>query len=326
MGLISAIVWLIVGLIALSLALSMIVITPQRHVKVLETFGKYSGYRKAGLSFKAPWPIQAVSAVKSLQTMEISQEVSVMSADNASVILPIRIQMTVDESDVEAATYKLDNPAQQIKSYVTNQVRATAGRMKMIDLFKARDAFKDDIEQELSAKMAECGYRIIDVLVDDPQPSAELRAAFERVLASERLKEAAINEAEANKTMLVATAKAEAESVREKGKGLADFRNTIAEGQSAAMKKFMDGTDLTHKDALSFMLAVNEMEALTTVGQSGGKVIFVTGSAGGRDNSPAMFPLLAANLEPGSAAPKSAAKPPRKPSAVKAEKVIEAEA
>src|SRR3546814_1561094 len=31
---------------------SMLVVTPQQHVRLLETFGRYTGYRSAGLSLK----------------------------------------------------------------------------------------------------------------------------------------------------------------------------------------------------------------------------------------------------------------------------------
>lgn len=37
---------------------SFLVMTPQQHVRILETFGRYTGYRKAGLSIKFPWPFQ----------------------------------------------------------------------------------------------------------------------------------------------------------------------------------------------------------------------------------------------------------------------------
>src|SRR3546814_8436528 len=48
-------------LLFLTLALwlkSMLVVTPQQHVRLLETFGRYTGYRSAGLSLKQPWPYQ----------------------------------------------------------------------------------------------------------------------------------------------------------------------------------------------------------------------------------------------------------------------------
>ncbi|WP_375689499.1 SPFH domain-containing protein [Pseudooceanicola sp. LIPI14-2-Ac024] len=258
---------------------SMIVITGQQNVRLIETFGRFSSVRQAGLSFKLPWPIQTATSNFSLRVREIAEDVGVKSSDNAFVVVPIRVQFAVKEGGERDAFYRLDDPDAQIRSYVVNQVRSTASNMTFDDLFRSRDAFETDVERTLAVRMGEFGFKIENVLVDDPQPSVQLREAFDRVIAAQRLKEAATNEGEALRIKSVAAAQAEGESLRIRGEAYAAFRNIIAEGNAEALTKFTDKTGLIEKDALDFFISVNEMEAVTTAAQAGGRVVFVTGSA-----------------------------------------------
>ncbi|SIS70092.1 SPFH domain-containing protein [Paracoccus saliphilus] len=271
--------WLpIIIFLVILLLPSMIVITSQQNVRLIETFGKFSSVRQAGLSFKLPWPIQSATSNFSMRVREIGEDVGVKSSDNAFVVVPIRVQFAVKEGGAQDAFYRLDDPETQIRSYVVNQVRATASSMTFDDLFKSRDAFETDVEQTLAARMGEFGFKIENVLVDDPQPSTELREAFDRVIAAQRLKDAATNEGEALRIKSVAAANAEGESLRIKGEAYAKFRNIIAEGNAEALKKFTATTGLTDKDALDFFTSVNEMEAVTTAAEAGGNIVFVAGN------------------------------------------------
>jgi len=286
---------LLTGLILVALVLlpTMIVITSQKHVRIIETFGKFSSVRHAGLSFKAPWPIQSASSDFSLKIKEISEEVTVKSSDNAFVTVPIRVQYRVSDHGAEEAYYKLDDPEGQIRSYVVNQVRGTASGMSFDELFQSRTHFEDGVEETLTEKMTSFGFRIENVLVDDPQPSEQLRKAFDRVIASERLKEAAVNEGEAAKTLSVAKANAEGEALEIKGKAWAKFRMDIAEGNADALDKFVGTTGLSPAEALTFFNSVNEMEAVRDAAQAGGQIVFVTGSAKASSSDPALLGLTA---------------------------------
>lgn len=291
--------------------MTMIVITKQKHVRMIETFGHFSSIRTAGLSFKLPWPFQSASEDFSMQLMPLSENVQVKSKDNAFVTVPIHVQYQVNPDGAEAAFYSLENPSSQIRSYVVNQVRATASSKSFDDLFKARDTFKDDIESMLSVKMAEFGFKIVDVLVDDPQPSEDLREAFDRVLASTRLKEAASNEGEAAKILSVAKANAEGEALKIRGNAFKDFRKTIAEGFGEALDELAGKTGLSKESLLTFLLDINEKEALTNAAQSGGKIVYVTGSAQRGAPDPAALALLADNepATPAVVAPKKKSAP-----------------
>jgi regulator of protease activity HflC (stomatin/prohibitin superfamily) len=274
---------------------SFFIIVKQQTVVIIETFGKYTRVARAGLNFKLPWPIQTTSEPLSLKMLEISQNVTVKSVDNAFLEIPIRVQYRIHEEHAQDAYYKLSKPEDQIKSYVLNQVRSTASSMTFDDLFKARDSFEADVAQVLKGKMQAFGYHIENVLVDDPQPSADLRMAFDRVISSQRLREAAENEGEAARVKAVAQANAEGESLKIKAEAFANFRKIIAEGNSQALKTFCDETGLTAHDALGFFTSINEMEAVREAAHNGGKVVFVSGSSAKADTSALMGMVAAIN-------------------------------
>ncbi len=87
--------WVVVAVLWVK---SIFVITPQQHARVLETFGRYTGYRSAGLSIKLPWPLQIARRAFSLQTKQIALQLGVKSRDNAFVTMPISLQYRVTPS------------------------------------------------------------------------------------------------------------------------------------------------------------------------------------------------------------------------------------
>lgn len=268
----------VIIVIVVSILATTVVITSQQNVRLIETFGRFSSIRSAGLSFKLPWPIQTAGENFSLKIQEIAEDVNVKSKDNAFVSVPIRVQYRVDEASAQDAFYKLSNAADQIRSYVVNQVRSTASGMSFNDLFQSRNTFEQDVATTLTTRMGEFGFRIENVLVDDPQPSDELRRAFDRVISAERLKEAAVNEGEAKRTLQVAEANAEGEALRIKGEAFASFRKTVAKGNAEALESFGGKTGLSPADGLAFFVSINEMEAVRDAAQAGGRIVFVTGS------------------------------------------------
>lgn len=283
----------VVAIVLLMWLSTCIVITEQEHTRIIETFGKFSSVRTSGLGFKWPAPIQTASENFSLQITQITEDVSAKSSDKAFVTVPVNVQIRVDENNAELAYYKLSNPDESIRSYVKNRVRGKASSMTFDELFSAQTDFQDDVFESLTERMASFGFIIENVLVDDPQPSESLRESFDRVLASERLKEAAVNEGEAARLLSVARANAEGEALEIKGKAWSEFRKTIAEGNAEALDQFAGKTGLTPAEGLTFFTSINEMEAVRDAAQAGGQVVFVTGSAKPLTTDPALLGVTA---------------------------------
>jgi len=278
---------------------SCVVITSQKSEKVIETLGKFSGMRTAGLGFKAPWPIQSVKGQVNMKTRSLSSLVGVLSSDTAFLDVPVTVQFEV--VDGEKAFYKLDDPEGQMLKFVTNNIRSVANTMTMDELFGSNDAFREDVTNALNEKFKDFGYRILDVLVDDPQPSDEMKASFDLKLIARREKEAADDQAAALKTKMVGEAEAEKASLKLKGEALADLRDTIAKGNADAMNEMLEGVPgLTAAMVLDFFKTIDTNEANRDMAGKSNSTIIVGGTASSASENPVALieAMIAASKEP----------------------------
>ena len=242
---------------------------------ILETFGKpHKQARTPGLQFKLPWPITTVVANVRLQQQEVGQEVSVKTKDNSFMTLPVKVQYRANSVPAGSvlAHYELENPEQQITSYILNNVRQTAASLDMIELYANRSDMEDTVQSTLSDKFEKYGYIIENVLVDEPQPSDEVRDAFNRVIASVREKEAAQNLADAKRIELVGIAKAEKESKKLQGEGISAMRDEIAKGLKDAIKEITEA-GLTIQEAVELLMDTNRLDTLGSAATHGNMIL-----------------------------------------------------
>ena len=139
------------------------------------------------------------------------------------------------------------------------------------------ESFERAVDETLSQRFDKYGYEIINVLVDDPQPSNELKKAFDEVIASKREKEAAKNKADAVRITMIGQAEAEGESLKIKARAFKEFRKEIAEGNSEAIRAFLDGIDssISAKDVLEFFEGVDLRDAIRDSSRNPGSTVII---------------------------------------------------
>jgi len=201
---------------------------------------------------------------------EITQDVSVKTRDNAFMTLPVKVQYRASDSPSGSvkAYYELEEPERQITSYILNNIRQTAAGLNMVDLYQNRSDMEDTVQSTLTDRFEKFGYVIENVLVDEPQPSPEVKDAFNRVIASEREKEAALNIAEAKRIELVGIAKAERESKQLQGQGIAEMRDEIAKGLQKAIEEIKQA-GLTTEQAVTLIMDTNRLDTLGSAATHG---------------------------------------------------------
>ena len=204
-------------------------IVKQQTAVIIETFGRFGSIRQSGLQFKVPL-VQRIAGRLSLKIQQLDVIIETKTLDDVFVKLKVSVQFKVIKSKVEDAFYKLDYPHDQITSYVFDVVRAEVPKMKLDDVFVKKDDVAIAVKSELNDAMFNYGYDIIKTLVTDIDPDAQVKAAMNRINAAEREKTAAQYEGDAARILIVEKAKAEAESKRLQGQGIADQRREIARG------------------------------------------------------------------------------------------------
>jgi regulator of protease activity HflC (stomatin/prohibitin superfamily) len=255
---------IIISLIALFL-FSAIFTVKQQTAAVIETFGKFSSIRQSGFQIKIPI-IQRIAGRLSLKIQQLDVIIETKTKDDVFVKLKVSVQYKVIKSKVEDAFYKLDYPHDQITSYVFDVVRAEVPKMILDDVFLRKDDIAIAVKSELNEAMMTYGYDIIKTLVTDIDPDAQVKEAMNRINAADREKTAAQYEGDAQRILIVERAKAEAESKRLQGQGIADQRREIARGLEESVE-VLNKVGINSQEASALIVVTQHYDTLQSIGQ-----------------------------------------------------------
>ena len=225
----------IILLALLALIFGTFFIVKQQSAAVVERFGKFLSVRHSGLQIKIPL-VDNVAGRLSLRIQQLDVVVETKTKDDVFVKIKVSVQYKVIKDKVYDAFYKLDFPQDQITSYVFDVVRAEVPKMILDDVFEKKDDVAVAVKAELNDAMLNYGFDIIKTLVTDIDPDSQVKDSMNRINASEREKVAAQFEGDAQRILIVERAKAEAESKRLQGQGIADQRREIARGLEDSVK------------------------------------------------------------------------------------------
>jgi regulator of protease activity HflC (stomatin/prohibitin superfamily) len=237
----------------------------QQTAGVIERFGKFHSVRQSGLQLKIP-VIDRIAGKLSLKIQQLDVIIETKTKDDVFVKLKVSVQYKVIKEKVYEAFYKLDFPHEQITSYVFDVVRAEVPKMILDDVFLKKDDIAIAVKSELNVAMMEYGYDIIKTLVTDIDPDAQVKEAMNRINASEREKVAAQFEGDAARILIVEKAKAEAESKRLQGQGIADQRREIARGLEESVS-VLNKVDINSQEASALIVVTQHYDTLQSIGQ-----------------------------------------------------------
>ena len=257
-------IYVILFPLGLLLLLGTFFIVKQQTAAIIERFGRFTSVRQSGLHLKIPF-IDRVSGRLSLKIQQLDVVVETKTKDDVFVKLKVSVQYQVIKTKVYDAFYKLDYPHDQITSYVFDVVRAEVPKMKLDSVFERKDDIAVAVKAELNEAMTEYGYDIIKTLVTDIDPDAQVKEAMNRINAAEREKVAAQFEGDAARILIVEKAKAEAESKRLQGMGIADQRREIARGLEDSVK-VLNNVDINSQEASALIVVTQHYDTLQSVG------------------------------------------------------------
>jgi len=237
----------------------------QQTAAVIERFGKFVRIAPAGLNFKIPL-IDRVAGRLSLRVQQLDVRVETKTKDNVFVFVIVSVQYHVLENKVVDAFYKLQNPQAQITSFVFDTVRARVPGITLDELFLMKDEIAQAVKGELDQVMDDFGYGIMKTLVTDIDPDTKVKASMNEINASQRLREAAIQQAEAEKIRVVKAAEGEAESKALQGQGIANQRRAIIEGLRESVESFSSSVDGTSaQEVMNLVLMTQYFDTLKEV-------------------------------------------------------------
>jgi regulator of protease activity HflC (stomatin/prohibitin superfamily) len=239
-------------------------IVKQQTAAIIERFGKYQSIRHAGLNLKIPI-IDKIAGRISLRIQQLDVIVETKTKDDVFVHLKISVQFVVQRDHVYDAFYKLQNPHEQITAFIFDVVRAEVPKMILDDVFEKKEEIALAIQRDLKEAMLNYGYDIIKALVTDIDPDEKVKIAMNRINAAEREKVAAQHEGDAQRILIVERAKAEAESKRLQGKGIADQRREIAKGLEESVD-VLNRAGINSQEASALIVITQHYDTLQSIG------------------------------------------------------------
>lgn len=257
---------------------------------LVSRFGKYTGApRTTGLNVKIPF-VDKVDARISTALLALDAKLDSKTQDEQFVQLPISIQFEI--KDTAKYYYKSRNANEQIKNIVSAEVRKYANTKDFNQLYSDREEISDAVIQSVSRDMDDYGVQLRRIVIDEPEPDANTKQAYNDVRASERRRDAARNNAEAKKIEMVETAKADKERNELIGQGIKSFRKAVAESYIETRKALIDaGVDEVAAD--TFMAEAMRLDTMRDIGERGNLVVMALESKGS-DGASVMAQVIAA--------------------------------
>ncbi|AUC23994.1 SPFH domain-containing protein [Polaribacter sejongensis] len=256
---------IIIPIVIIALVLfSSFFMVKQQTAAIIERFGKYHSIKQSGLKLKIPF-VDKIAGKLSLKIQQLDVIIETKTLDDVFVKLKVSVQYKVITEKVYDAFYKLDYPHDQITSYVFDVVRAEVPKMKLDDVFVKKNDIAIAVKTELNDAMLDYGFDIIRTLVTDIDPDAQVKIAMNRINAADREKTAAQYEGDAQRILIVEKAKAEAESKRLQGQGIADQRREIARGLEESVD-VLNRVGINSQEASALIVVTQHYDTLQSIG------------------------------------------------------------
>lgn len=260
--------WVYVAIVVI-IVLTGLFTVRQQTAAIVERFGRFVRVGKAGLNFKIPL-IEQISGRVSLRVQQLDVRVETKTKDNVFVFVVVSVQYYVLPDKVVDAFYRLQSPQEQITAYVFDTVRARVPNVPLDQLFETKDDIATAVKSELDGVMDDFGYGIIKALVTDIDPDNKVKMSMNEINAAQRLREAAIQQAEADKIRVVKAAEGEAESKALQGQGIANQRKAIIQGLQESVENFSNKVGgVKSQDVMNLVMMTQYFDTIKELGMSG---------------------------------------------------------
>lgn len=294
---------IVVVLVVVALALS-IRIVPQATVAVVTRFGKYHRILTPGLGFIIPLAENASRRVE-VQNQTAQFKFSVITNDQAAVQFTATLIFAVsdaDEETIQRVAYKFvdhQSFSLALNAAVEASVREYVSSKLQSEILGARSEIVTHAKNALDTQVADWGYTIGDLQLNDIQFDQTITDSMNRVVAAKNQKTAAEFEGEA--LLITKTKAAEAEgafirisaenektAAKLRGEGLAEFRKAMTSG----IKESAAELAKANVDPSIISLAM-WTETLSKVAAEGsGNTILLDGNVGTLDETMRRFQAL----------------------------------
>jgi regulator of protease activity HflC (stomatin/prohibitin superfamily) len=284
------------GLLLVALPFGLFVV-PQGTIAVITTFGKYSRIARPGLSYRIPI-VQRIQSRVSIQNRSMELSFQAITQDQANVYFKAMLLFATSddaEETIKRVAFKFIDAESLLTALVRTVEAITRGFVatkKQSEILGLRAEIVAEAKSNLDDTLAEWGYHLIDLQLNDITFDEVITTSMAKVVASQNLQRAAefegaalyikrTKEAEAEGEAIKIAARAEAEAAQRRGEGVRMFRQEVATGLADAART----VTAAGADENLVLFAMWTETIRDTVEKSKGNVIFLDGSVQGMDES-----------------------------------------
>jgi prepilin-type processing-associated H-X9-DG protein len=296
---ISLVIIALIGLVLLAVLIvpTGLFIVRQGTVAVITTFGKYTRVARPGLRYRIPI-IQKIQSRISIQNRSMELAFQAITQDQANVYFKAMLLFSVQndqEETIKRVAFKfIDENSLTIALVRTVEAitRGFVATKRQAEILGLRAEIIAEAKSHLDDTLAEWGYHLIDLQLNDITFDEVITQSMAAVVASANLRAAAVNEgealyikrtkeAEAEGAAIKIAAEAEALAAQRRGEGVRMFRAEVASGLATAAQTVA----ASGGDESLVMFAMWTETIRDAVKDGKGNVIFLDGSVSGMDES-----------------------------------------
>lgn len=283
--------------VAVLLLLSGLFIVRQGTVAVITTFGRYTRIAHPGLAFRIPF-VQRIQSRISVQNRSMELAFQAITDDQANVYFKAMLLFSAQndkEETIKRVAFKfIDNESLTIALVRTVEAitRGFVATKRQAEILGLRAEIVAEAKNHLDETLAEWGYHLIDLQLNDITFDEAITASMAEVVVSANLRAAATNkgealyiertkQAEAEGAAIKITAEAEALAAQRRGEGVRMFRAEVAKGLADAAQTVANAGG---NEAL-VLFAMWTETLRDAVREGKGNVIFLDGSTDGMESA-----------------------------------------
>ena len=291
---------------AIVLLAGSVTVIQQGTVGVATLFGKFSRVLRPGLSFRVPF-VESLYKRISLQNRSVELEFQAITQDQANVNFKALIIFAVSNEEVETikrAAFKFIDE----RSFMQALVRSIEGSIRSLvaskkqsesEVLSLRREIVNEVNSHIQEELDDWGFHLVNLQINDISFDEAILRSMAQVVATNNMKSAAENEAQAQYITKTRLAEAEAQATRVRahadrdadqlrGEGNALMRRHVAVGLADA-GKLMESNGVDP----SFMLYTMWIDAMKHVAShSHGNILSFDGSVEGFDKTMKQMSLL----------------------------------
>lgn len=221
------------------------------HRAAVETLGRYTGFKKSGITYVIPF-IQKLFAVNITDQLVDVQRQEVITKDNLNCKVDAQVYYKVGETEIELkkALYKVNSYERQIVQLARTTLRNVIGDNLFKDVNSQRGKLNVEVFETMEGETKDWGINLVRVELKEIEPPPDVQETMNMVIKAENDKQSAIDFANATETKADGQRRArikEAEGIKQAqiltAEGQAQAIKTVAEAKAKEIELVNDAAD-----------------------------------------------------------------------------------